>query len=80
MSDSAVFNMSLLTCDVYSMIFSWQAPWDYGLGLKFGGVLLIQIVSASLVELGIQTCSALDFGMLDCEASVEQKFHVAIIG
>ena len=25
MSDSAVFNMSLLTCDVYSIIFSWQA-------------------------------------------------------
>jgi len=36
MSDSAVFNMSLLTCDVYSMIFSWQVQhkhisWTYGI-------------------------------------------------
>mmetsp|Transcript_56001 Transcript_56001/g.124919 ORF Transcript_56001/g.124919 Transcript_56001/m.124919 type:complete len:369 (+) Transcript_56001:52-1158(+) len=35
MADAAVFNMSLLTCDVYSIIFSWQVQhkqisWTYG--------------------------------------------------
>ena len=29
-SDAAVFNMSLLTCDVYSILFSWQAPGREG--------------------------------------------------
>ncbi|CAL1129973.1 unnamed protein product [Cladocopium goreaui] len=46
MSDSAVFNMSLLTCDVYSIIFSWQVQhkhisWTYGLafGLTLSGLV-----------------------------------------
>jgi len=34
-ADAAVFNMSLLTCDVYSILFSWQVQhkdisWTYG--------------------------------------------------
>ncbi|CAJ1361566.1 unnamed protein product [Effrenium voratum] len=45
-SDAAVFNMSLLTCDVYSILFSWQVQhkqisWIYGVAflLTLSGLL-----------------------------------------
>eukprot|EP00435_Cladocopium_sp_Y103_P036059 s1426_g9.t1 len=53
MSDSAVFNMSLLTCDVYSIIFSWQVQhkhisWTYGLafGLTLSGLVCLRCEKA----------------------------------